>query len=113
MLTAKGRLAPLNPNLNIPRLELMAALTGARLMDFVCSSLGLLSPRVTCWTDSVDVLCWIKSDKLFRVFVHNRVTEIKELTDLSSWRFVRGLENPADLGTRAITLSQLAASEKW
>ena len=113
LLICKGRLAPINPSLTVPRLELMAALTGARLMAFVTESLCLSSPSVTYWTDSTDVLCWIKSGKLFRVFVQNRVTAIRELTDPDSWRFVRGLENPADLGTRGITLSQLAESVKW
>ncbi|XP_043230696.1 uncharacterized protein LOC122385999 [Amphibalanus amphitrite] len=113
LLICKGRLAPINPSLTVPRLELMAALTGARLMAFVTESLCLSAPSVTYWTDSTDVLCWIKSDKLFRVFVQNRVTAIRELTDPDRWRFVRGLENPADLGTRGITLSQLAVSAKW
>ena len=113
LLIAKGRLAPLSPGLTVPRLELMAALTGARLMRFVSESLNLTSPCVTYWTDSMDVLCWIQSDRLFKVFVQNRVTTIRELTDPDSWRFIRGVENPADLGTRGISLTQLAVSTKW
>ncbi|XP_043242087.1 uncharacterized protein LOC122391851 isoform X2 [Amphibalanus amphitrite] len=116
LLVARARLAPLKPVLTIPRLELMAALTGARLMDFVRESLNLADPRVTYWSDSMDVLCWIRSAKLFRVFVQNRVTAIRQLTDPGSWQFVPGAENPADLGTRGIALSQLTAgetSERW
>lgn len=63
LVIAKGRLAPINPNLTVPRLELMAALIGARIMEFVKVSLGLVSPSVTFWTDSTDVLHWIRNRK--------------------------------------------------
>ena len=61
LVVAKSRLAPMDPNLTIPRLELMAALSGARLMHFIGESLGLKSPSMTFWTDSTDVLHWIRN----------------------------------------------------
>ena len=63
LVMAKGRLAPLEPNLTIPRLELMAALIGVRLMEFVRESLRLEKPFVTYWSDSTDVLHWIRNRK--------------------------------------------------
>ena len=56
LVIAKSRLAPLSPALTIPRLELMAAVIGVRLMKFVCSAMTLESPCIVYWTDSMDVL---------------------------------------------------------
>ena len=110
---ARGRLAPLSPSLTIPRLELMAALTGARLMQFVTESLALTSPSVTYWSDSTDVLHWLNRKKPLKMFVENRVKTVLELTTADQWRYVRGSENPADLGTRGISLSSLTANSNW
>ena len=113
LVMAKGRLAPMDPNLTIPRLELMAALIGARLMAFIRGALQLEKPHVTYWTDSTDVLYWIRAPKPRKVFVQNRITSILELTSPEQWQHVRGTDNPADLGTRGISLSALAENEKW
>ena len=96
LIMAKGRLAPLNPNLTIPRLELMAALIGARLMAFIKTVLQLESPTTVFWTDSTDVLHWLWNDRPRKVFVENRVRSILELTQPGQWRHVKGTKNPAD-----------------
>lgn len=113
LLIAKGRLAPLDPRLTIPRLELMAALIGSRLMSFVQVTLHIEEPKVLYWTDSTDVLFWLRNQKPRKVFVNNRVSSILQLTKPEQWRHVKGTENPADLGTRAVSLSQLITLEKW
>ena len=113
LVMAKSRLAPLNPSLTIPRMELLAALIGARLMSFISDVLQLREPKVVFWTDSTDVLHWIRNRRTRKVFVENRVTAILELTDSKQWHHVRGVENPADLGTRGITLSALSESSMW
>lgn len=110
---AKGRLAPINPNLTIPRLELMAALIGARLMAFIQGALHLEKPNVTFWTNSTDVLYWIQVPKPRKVFVQNRISAILQLTSPEQWQHVRGVDNPAGLGTRGISLSALSDNEKW
>ena len=113
LVMAKGRLAPLNPHLTIPRLELMAALIGARLMNFIQQTLKLDSPMVVFWTDSTDVLHWLWNVKPRKVFVENRVLSILALTRPEQWRHVRGIDNPADLGTRGTSLSELGGSKMW
>ena len=113
LVMAKGRLAPLNPHLTIPRLELMAALIGARLMNFIQQTLKLDSPVVVFWTDSTDVLHWLWNVKPRKVFVENRVLSILALTRPEQWRHVRGIDNPADLGTRGTSLSELGGSKMW
>ena len=113
LVMSKGRLAPLNPNLTVPRLELMAALIGARLMTFIKEVLQLGSPTVVFWTDSMDVLHWLWNDRPRKVFVENRVRSILSLTRPEQWKHVRGTENPADLGTRGTLLTELKSSKLW
>ena len=113
LLIAKSRLAPAAPVLSVPRLELMAALIGCRLMDFVKRALDLTDPRVVYWTDAMDVLFWLDQRRVMKVFVQNRVTSILQLTSRDQWRHVRGQDNPADLGTRGLSLSELAVCDVW
>ena len=113
LVMAKGRLAPLDPKLTIPRLELMAALIGARLMKFIQEALKIQEPNVVYWTDSTDVLYWIWNDKPRKMFVENRVSAILKLTSPAQWRHVKGVDNPADIGTRGVSISAVAVSEMW
>ncbi|XP_043240791.1 uncharacterized protein LOC122391174 [Amphibalanus amphitrite] len=110
---AKSRLAPVTPALSVPRLELMAALIGCRLMEFVRSSLSLDAPRVVYWTDAKDVLYWISSKRALKLFVHNRVKAITEMSSPEQWRHVRGEDNPADIGTRGMSLAVLEKCDVW
>ena len=59
------------------------------------------------------VLYWIQNRGEWKVFVQHRVREILELTEKSHWGHVSGLENPADLGSRGVTASQLCDSRLW
>ncbi|XP_043206566.1 uncharacterized protein LOC122372946 [Amphibalanus amphitrite] len=113
LLMSKSRLAPLTPALSVPRLELMGALIGARLMDFVRQALSLESPQVVYWTDSMDVIFWLKSKKKLKLFVQNRVTTILQLTRAEQWHHVRGQDNPADLGTRGMSMTALEKCDLW
>ena len=63
------------------------------------------------WSDSTTVLQWIHSShRKQQVFVANRVAEILDTTDVSRWKHVSGINNPADIGTRAITFEELKIS---
>ena len=59
---AKVRVAPLKQH-TLPKLELMAAVIGARLCQFVLSSLDQLHPRIIMWSDSQIALHWLLSTK--------------------------------------------------
>ena len=64
------------------------------------------------WSDSTTVLQWIHSShRKQQVFVANRVPEILDTTDISQWKHVSGINNPADIGTRAINVDELKRSE--
>ena len=113
LVMAKSRLAPMEANLTIPRMELMAALIGTRLVKFIQDALQLQEPRVVFWTDSMDVLYWLWNNKPRKTFVDNRVSSILESTNRDQWRHVGGTDNPADLGTRGLTIAALSSCDKW
>ena len=46
------------------------------------------------------------------MFVANRVAEILDTTDVSQWKHVSGINNPEDIGTRAINIEELKRSER-
>ena len=114
LIMSKTRVAPLK-KITLPRLELLAALLAARLMNFVTRALGLENNLpYSCWSDSQIVLNWIRSDATqWKQFVRNRVQEIQELTSPDKWRFCPGKENPADLVTRGVKAQELIQSDVW
>ncbi|KAM7296267.1 uncharacterized protein ISCGN_021446, partial [Ixodes scapularis] len=113
LIMAKSRVAPLKW-LTLPRLQLMGALIGARLTQFLTSKLKLEGLPVYLWTDSAIVLYWIRgSTTRWKLFVANRVTEIQALTEPRNWRHCPGTENPADLLTRGLMPKSLVQSKTW
>ena len=100
LIMAKTRVAPLKP-MNVPRLELQAALLGARLLKTVETELEIKSHKRFLWSDSMTVIQWIKGDPRTRhIFVSHRLGEINELTASSEWRWMPTKLNPADYATR-------------
>ncbi|XP_062698812.1 uncharacterized protein LOC109398619 [Aedes albopictus] len=61
LIGAKTRVAPLR-FVSIPRLELQAAVIGARLANDVMETHKLKPSQRFFWSDSRDVLCWLNSD---------------------------------------------------
>ena len=114
LITSKARVAPLK-RLTLPRLELVAAVLGARLKEFIIDTLRLpQKTKYKCYTDSMITLQWIKGDSnRWKTFVANRVQEIQNLTDPSCWFHCAGSNNPADLMTRGIKAKQLMSSSLW
>ncbi|XP_054713457.1 uncharacterized protein LOC129222921 [Uloborus diversus] len=104
LLASKSRVAPAK-QITIPHLELIAATVGARLCTSVLESLQWQNVELTFWTYSTVVLSWIQKGEIWTVFVANRVREIRKLTKPNSWKFVKGVKNPADLPSRAAQLN--------
>ncbi|XP_041766448.1 uncharacterized protein LOC121590657 [Anopheles merus] len=100
LVMARSKVAPLKHQ-SIPRLELEAALLGARLARTVCESHDFKVSEKFLHTDSEVVLSWIRSPtRDFKQFVACRVGEIISLTEPENWRHVPTKENPADCLTK-------------
>ena len=100
LLMTKHKVAPLKST-TIPRLELQAATISAKLNSYLRSELTLNICQSYFYTDSEIVLAYIANDsRRFHVFVSNRVSVIRQLTEVPQWNHIPGSINPADLITR-------------
>ena len=112
-IMGKTRVAPLK-RISIVRLELQAALLGARLAHAVTRELTRPISSTTFWTDSSVVLSYVSSEShRFKAFVANRVAEIHDLTAGATWRHIPGSLNPADDCTRGMAASALTTDCRW
>lgn len=113
LVAAKTKVAPIQP-MSIPRLELQAAMLGARLANSIAQGHNIEIFRRVLWSDSKTVLCWLKADpKKFRQFVSFRVGEILELTELENWRWVPTKLNVADEATKWQRDPELLSQSRW
>lgn len=111
LVAAKSRVAPLK-TVSIPRMELLAAVLGVKLLIAITTALNVALHTATLWSDSLNVLCWIRNQsRCFKPFVGNRVGYIHEHTLPSQWRYVPTSINPADILSRGTSVSSLANSE--
>ena len=100
----------------MPRLEVLGALTGARLINCVHETLTdvLHVNEIVCWSDSLVTLYWIKGiNKHFKQFVENRTSEIRKLTEIQLWRHCPGTLNPADIPTHGMSATEFSNSDLW
>ncbi|XP_062535271.1 uncharacterized protein LOC134204461 [Armigeres subalbatus] len=110
---AKTRVAPLK-YVSIPRLELQGAVIGTRLAKSIGETHRVPVQKRFFWTDSRDVLCWIRADhRRYSKFVAARVGEILEDTELSEWLWVPTKTNVADEGTKWQKIPDLSPSSRW
>ena len=114
LVIAKAKLAPLKGQ-TLPRLELLACLLCARLIQFVREALQLPpTVKYRCWSDSTIALAWLQGNPgRWKPWVANRVKEIRKLTSAHCWSWCPTEENSADLLTRGITADELVSSYKW
>ena len=110
-LVGKCRVAPIRAT-TIPKLELQAAPIGLRLVTSIKKILPLTIKETFLWNDSSTVLQWIgSSHKRLPVFVANRAAEILDHSRVDEWNVVPGIQNPADIGTRGMKVTELKHSE--
>ena len=113
LVMSRSRVAP-TKTITLPRLELIAAVTGVRLANFVITSMmsKFASYSTFLWSDSQIVLHWIhhvhlKLSTQSKPFIANRIQEITDLFPVKHWTYVPTADNPADLLTRGSSTQQL------
>lgn len=112
-VASKCRVAPLKM-LSIPRLELQAALLGARLSSTILKQHSLQFDRIVFWSDSRTVISWIKSDhRKYKQFVAHRVSEILDTSDMNQWNWIPTKENVADEATKWKNIPECYADSRW
>lgn len=117
LVMSRSRVTPIRP-ITLPKLELMAAVIGVRLANFVIFS---VKPQFTnistfLWSDSQIVLHWIHHLNLStqsKPFIANHVQEIRDSFPVQYWTYVSTSDNPADLLTRGLSTQQLRTSQLW
>ena len=98
--------------LSIPRAELNAARDLAEQVLQLEADLDIADLHPTKYfTDSKDVLAWINNKKdATKRYVTSRINTICKISQPSQWQYEPTEENPADIGTRPITVDELKKS---
>ena len=113
LVMAKSRVAPIK-SVTVPRLELQAALLSLRVAKRIVTELSYNDITEHYWTDSRVVLGYISNnEKRYHIFVSNRVDEIREKSEPSSWNYVNTSLNPADLASRGMNAKQVKNHSVW
>lgn len=94
-IMAKTKMA-LKKTISAFKLELQAALLGARLFNYSGKAFTRKIDNRYFWTNSFCAQNWIRSQaSLFQPFVNHRIGEIQTLTESDEWRFIPGKLNPS------------------
>ena len=113
LVIAKSRVTPLR-SISMPRLELMAAGLGTKLVPSIQDVLEVSKEKTYHWTDSTDVLHWVKNvSRKYKSFVANRVGDIHEASIPSNWKYISTAINPADVVSRGQSAEHLSVNHIW
>lgn len=117
LLASKSKVAPSEDSgdtgkTNLPRLELTSAVMSKRLADKVLAEKP--ATPVAYWADSSVALQWIRTGHMDKkIWVANRVREIRSVSPAESWRHVPSEDNPSDLATRGVPVEEFLDSQLW
>ncbi|CAK5016320.1 unnamed protein product [Meloidogyne enterolobii] len=100
--------------MTIPRLELMGAVAGKRMIEFIRKECDIEIIHCYIWSDSTCVLSWIlnSNEEKLPKFVKRRITELRENKSIN-WKYVPTEHNPSDLATRGCLCEELKSHKIW
>ncbi|XP_062537864.1 uncharacterized protein LOC134206189 [Armigeres subalbatus] len=105
LVGSKTRVAPI---------KFQASVIGVRLANSIAQSLSVKINRRFFWTDSSDVISWLKSDhRRYSPFVAFRVSEMLEASDVSEWQWIQTNNNVADDGTKWKRVPDMRKTSRW
>lgn len=112
LVLAKAKVTPLKIT-SIPRLELQAAVMGARLAEVVIEEHERKPDSKTFWTDSKTALTWIRTgSRSYKPYVAHRIAAIEEVSTVSEWRWLSTKLNVADDATRDVPVN-FGKEHRW
>ena len=116
LISSECKVAPIKPS-TLPRLELLAVHTGAKLATAVKAALSKSKHALNIsvlYSDSTIALSWIKADPArWHTFVSNRVSQIQSMLPTTEFIHVPSEENPADLCSRGLLATQSVAQQTF
>ena len=111
LISAKSKLTSKQ---TIPRAEMSAAAMSAALAHIIKYNFGDKVSDIKYITDSSIVLFWLHQDnRPLQTAVRNQVIEVRRLSNVNDWRYCPGPENPADIGTRKVEVSEILGQSDW
>ena len=112
LLISKTRVSPAKSE-TIPRLELCAALLGARLLGKVTMAISYSFKSQFFLIDSTIVLGSLNKGSLENDFTGNCVAEIRSKTESCTFAWVQSEDNLADLGSRGTSPEKVNENSVW
>ena len=112
-MVGKSRVAPMK-YIYIPRLELAAAVLSVKMAGIIREELAIDRVSEYFWTDSQVVFGYIRNtQRRFKIFVANRVQQIREYSDITQWNYVSSKMNPVDHASRGLPGSNSKHLDLW
>ncbi|XP_072377902.1 uncharacterized protein [Diabrotica undecimpunctata] len=106
LVGAKCKVASLKTQ-SIARLELLAAVLLANLINFIQKSYDglIMFDAVYAWSDSMITLAWLSlSPSRWKTFIANRVSHRQETVPSTSWHHMVSSQNTTDYASRGQSL---------
>ena len=92
----------------------MRAVLGLRLALSIAKVLKIDQSLLTFWSDSMNVLWWIqRTSHSFRPFIAHWIGEIHDLSNPTQWRHVSTHQNPTNLPTKGMSVTEIKGTEMW
>ncbi|MEL6606114.1 MAG: reverse transcriptase domain-containing protein [Cyanobacteria bacterium J06614_10] len=106
LLMSRARVTPLKSR-TLPQLELTAIQFGVQLAHYVRRTLtDITFNQVTVFNDNEAALQWVRNNHSTIPYVRNRVSNIRELSEDMKLLHVASNQNPADLLSRGVSITQ-------
>ncbi|XP_065085542.1 uncharacterized protein LOC135707605 [Ochlerotatus camptorhynchus] len=110
---SKSVVSPLK-RLTIPRLELCVSVLAALLYHLIRQAIDIPISAAFFWFVSAVTLQWLRSPpNVWKTIVANRVSEVQHFTHGCQWNHISGVENPADLVSRGLSVGEFLRSDLW